>query len=90
MAAAKPSGSQNRPISPELRDALARNLKQARLGAGLTQQQLGTLANVSRDYISQIETSRANVSLDVLGILAKQLSKSPLDLLAPPKQRRHS
>lgn len=74
------------PPALELRDVLAKNLRRKRLDASLTQKQLGALANVSRDYIGQIENSVANVSIDVLNLLAVHLDTSPLALLTPPKQ----
>jgi DNA-binding XRE family transcriptional regulator len=58
------------PPAVELRAVLAANLKRKRLDAGLTQKQLGELTNVSREYIGQIETGAANLSIDVLNVIA--------------------
>jgi XRE family transcriptional regulator, regulator of sulfur utilization len=85
--AAKRSGAPPPPISPALRNALATNLRAARLAAGLTQKALGDLASVSRDYIGQIEAATANVSIDILTVLATHVDKSPLDLLSAPSKR---
>ena len=85
MAAAKRSGPPPPPISPVLRDALAKNLRAARLAAGMTQKALGDLAQVSREYIGDIENGSANVSIDILTVLAEHLSVSPVDLLSPAK-----
>jgi DNA-binding XRE family transcriptional regulator len=69
------------PPAIELRAALAENLRRYRQAADLTQKQLGALANVSRDYISQIESGDANVSIDVLNVLAIHLQTTPIALL---------
>jgi len=71
-------------VTPEVRVVLATNLRAARLAAGLTQTQLGHLAEVSRDYIRRIEASDANVSIDILAAIARHVGKTPLDLLSPP------
>ena len=84
MAAAKRSGPPPPPVSPVLREALAKNLRAARLAAGLTQKALGDLAQVSREYIGDIENAAANVSIDILTILAEHVQVSPFDLLRPP------
>jgi transcriptional regulator with XRE-family HTH domain len=81
--AAKRAGAEPLPIDVALRNTLAANLKAARLAAGLTQKQLADLAQVSRDYVGQIENSTANVSVDILANLAKFLNASPASLLTP-------
>jgi transcriptional regulator with XRE-family HTH domain len=91
--AAKRTGTPPPPVSPALRNALAKNLRTARLEAGLTQQGLADLTGVSRKYIGEIESAEgANVSIDVLTLLAEHLGKPPLDLLSPspPKRPRRS
>jgi transcriptional regulator with XRE-family HTH domain len=91
MAAAKRTGPFP-PVSPALRNALAKNLRAARLASGLTQKQLGELASVSREYIGDIENGTANVSIDVVSVLADHVGRSPLDLLnpVPPKRLRRT
>ena len=81
--AAKRSGPVPPPVSPVLRRALARNLRTARQDARLTQKALGDLAGVSREYIGDIENGSANVSIDILTVLAQHLHISPFDLLKP-------
>jgi transcriptional regulator with XRE-family HTH domain len=91
MAAAKRTGAPPPPVSPVLRNALARNLRAARLAAGLTQKELGELASVSREYIGDIENATANVSMDILTVLADHVGISPIDLLNPsPKRPRRN
>lgn len=96
MAAAKRLGQPQPPpplpVARELRDALATNLRTARLEQQLTQQQLADLSGVSRDYIGRIEKAKdANVSLDVLYALSRHVNRSPIQLLeaaAQPIRRR--
>jgi transcriptional regulator with XRE-family HTH domain len=84
MAAAKRTGALAPPISPDLRQTLARNLRAARRALGLTQTQLGELANVHREYIGRIERGSANVSIDILAALARHVHKTPIELLSLP------
>jgi len=72
------------PPAVALRAILAENLRRKRLEVGLTQRQLGALANVSRDYVGRIESGSANVSIDVLNILATHLDTTPIALLTAP------
>jgi transcriptional regulator with XRE-family HTH domain len=83
MAAAKRSGTAPLPVNAALRSTLAENFRSARIASGLTQKQLGELAQVSRDYVGQIENATANVSIDILANLAKFLNVSPASLLTP-------
>jgi XRE family transcriptional regulator, regulator of sulfur utilization len=80
--AAKRSGPPGPAISPVLRQTFARNLRDARLSAGLSQQALADLTGLSREYVGDVEKG-ANASLDVVTILAKHVGRSPLDLLTP-------
>ena len=73
------------PVAHELRDALATNLRAARLEQKFTQQQLADLSGVSRDYIGRIEVTKdANASLDVIYALSRHVNRSPIELLTPP------
>jgi DNA-binding XRE family transcriptional regulator len=88
-AARRVPGTPPAPRTPEpddaLRNALATNLRAARLATGLTQKQLADLANVSRSYIMRIENRLdANVSIGVISNLARHVGKKPLELLGPP------
>ena len=90
--AAKRTGAPPPPVSPIVRETLAKNLRSARLAADLTQKQLGELASVSREYIGDIENATANVSIDILTILGEHVGRTPLELLASsplprPKQK---
>ena len=79
------------PVPDDLRLTFARNLKAARQASGLSQGQLSKLAGVSRYYISQIETGVANVTLDMVTILAGVFGLRPGELLqAAPRGRKKS
>jgi transcriptional regulator with XRE-family HTH domain len=75
------------PPSPVLRGALAENLRDARLAAGLTQRELAELTGLSRKYIGEIEGGIANVSIDLLAVLAQHVRRSPISLLSPKKAK---
>ena len=67
------------PKSP-LRDVFAKNLRVARAERGLSQEALALEAGVNRTYLSAVERSEQNISLDnvyriseALGIPAWQL-----------------
>jgi transcriptional regulator with XRE-family HTH domain len=86
MAAAKRTGAPPPPVSPELRNTFAENLRAARTEAGLSQRRLAELTGVSRKYISEIEASAVNASLDIVTLLATHLGKSPHSLLMPKRR----
>ena len=94
MAAAKRLRKPPSEASIAIHNALAENLRVARLEKGLTQVNLGQLADVSKDYIRRIEKGggAANVSIDVLCDLAANVGKPALALLnpSPPKTKRGS
>lgn len=65
----------------EIREVLARNLKAARLAKGLSQEELAHRAGIDRTYISSLERSIYNASIDVVDRLAKVLETEASDLL---------
>lgn len=69
----------------EIREVFARNLKAARLAKGLSQEELAHRAGLDRTYISSLERSIYNASIDVVDRLATVLETEASDLL---KQRR--
>lgn len=71
------------PVDQNLRETLAKNLRTARLNAGLSQEELADRANLSRKHVGRIERGIANVSIDVLAALAIQVGLTPIDLLRP-------
>jgi transcriptional regulator with XRE-family HTH domain len=90
MAAAKRSTESQPPPISIGRRALALNLRAARLEVGLSQQELADLSGVSRKYVGEIESAPygANVSIDVLAVIAQHVRRSPVDLLDPTPRKR--
>lgn len=68
---------------PSLRMVFARNVKQNRTAAQLSQEDLAELAQLHRTYISDIERGMRNVSIDNIERIANALGVSPASLLSP-------
>jgi transcriptional regulator with XRE-family HTH domain len=67
----------------EIRRRFARNLRQAREAAGLTQNALAGVAACAPRLLANIENKAANVKLDTITRLARALSVKEVDLLLP-------
>lgn len=63
------------------RDILARNLRRIRAERHLSQEVLADLAGLHRTYVSSIERSERNVSLDNIEKLARALDIDVADLM---------
>ena len=61
---------------------LAVNLRRLRKARGYTQERLGKLCGLTKNYISNIEQATVNVTLANLEALAKGLNCQAADLLA--------
>jgi transcriptional regulator with XRE-family HTH domain len=81
MAAKRSGAAPPLPVDAVLRGVLGKNLRDARTRIGLTQQALADLSGISRKYIGEIERGVANVSIDMLSVIAKHVDSSPIDLL---------
>ena len=64
---------------------VARNVRQARKAAGLSQEELAHEADIDRTYISQVERQQRNLTISVLARIAKALGTTPDQLLIPSK-----
>ncbi len=64
-----------------LREIFAKNIKQRRQTAHISQEQLADLCGLHRTYISDIERSNRNVSIDNIEKIAKALNATPDELL---------
>jgi transcriptional regulator with XRE-family HTH domain len=64
-----------------LRDILARNMRLLRAKRGLTQEALAYECVVNRTYLSAVERSERNVSIDNIARIAKGLKIEPWRLL---------
>ena len=63
------------------RDILARNLRRIRAERHLSQEVLADLAGLHRTYVSSVERSERNVSLDNIEKLARALDIDVADLM---------
>lgn len=65
------------------RQLFARRLREERLAQQLTQEQLGDLADLSWNYIGQVERGGRNISVDNMDALAQALGLPLAALLLP-------
>ena len=63
------------------KEILAKNVRRLRQATGLSQEELGARADLHRTYISSIERSERNVSLENIFRLANALDVEPSELL---------
>ncbi|MGV4797444.1 MULTISPECIES: helix-turn-helix domain-containing protein [Rhizobium] len=70
----------------EIREVFARNLRAARQGKGLSQEELAHRADIDRTYISSLERSVYNASIDVVDRLATVLGIEACELLKRPPE----
>ncbi len=64
---------------------LALNLRSRRRSHGLSQEELAHRAGIDRTYISALERSVYNASIDVVDRLARELGVEAADLLVRPQ-----
>jgi transcriptional regulator with XRE-family HTH domain len=64
-----------------LRDILARNMRLLRAKRGFTQEALAYECGINRTYLSAVERSERNVSIDNIARIAKGLKVEPWRLL---------
>ena len=79
--------NQYRKASLEIRRRLSFNLKRLRGARGYTQQELANFSQLSKNYISNVEQGRLNVTLASLEALAKGLGCAEIELLRPFPRR---
>ncbi|WP_324765114.1 helix-turn-helix transcriptional regulator (plasmid) [Sinorhizobium meliloti] len=72
----------------EIREVFARNLKAARRAKGLSQEELAYRAGIDRTYISSLERSVYNASIDVVDRLAMVLEVEASDLLKRTAEKK--
>jgi transcriptional regulator with XRE-family HTH domain len=64
-----------------LRRVLARNVLRLREARGMKQEELADAADLSQSQVSQVETAKHNIRMDVLHRLANALGVRVADLL---------
>ena len=65
----------------DMRRLVGRNVKEARLAAGLSQEQLAERSGFTQQYLSGLETGRRNPTVVTLFELGQALGVKPVDLL---------
>jgi transcriptional regulator with XRE-family HTH domain len=68
----------------ELRKVFAKNLKQLRTAAGLSQEELAFRADIDRTYVSALERGIYNASVITIERLADALGVEPAEFLLRP------
>lgn len=64
-----------------LRDTLAKNMRRLRAARGLSQEALAYESGLNRTYLSGVERSERNVSIDNIARIAEGLGIEPWKLL---------
>lgn len=64
-----------------LRDALSKNIKKARISAGLTQEKLSENSDISLSFLKDVETGKSGISLLTLINICNSLNTTPNELL---------
>ena len=65
----------------KLRKIMAKNLRDMRLASHISQEELAELCGLHRTYISDIERSNRNISIDNIERIAKALHLTAAELL---------
>lgn len=65
----------------DLRRTFAANLRKLRTDKGLSQEDLAHQAEINRSYISDLETGKTYVGLEIMGKIADVLGVEGADLL---------
>jgi transcriptional regulator with XRE-family HTH domain len=69
------------PVPDDLRSVFGRNLRTARVKAGLTQAQLAERTSLTQQYVSWVEAGRANITLATMTGLARVVREDVSELL---------
>ncbi len=68
-------------IQMDVHDRLGRNLRQLRHTQNCSQEELARKTGINRTYLSDLECSRRNPSIELIDRLAEKLNVKPGDLL---------
>lgn len=82
---AKPQAPKEFPNPDDIRAVLAYNLRALRVAKGWSQERLANECELDRTYVSAVERSRWNVSLNNIERFSKVLKVAPWQLLKPPQ-----
>jgi transcriptional regulator with XRE-family HTH domain len=67
--------------------AFGQVVRELRQEAGLTQERLGYLAKLSRNYVGQVERGENSPTLDAVAALARAFGKSARELISAAEDR---
>lgn len=67
----------------DMRKLVGKNVKEARLSAGLSQEQLAELSGFTQQYLSGLERGHRNPTVVTVFELAQALGTTPVALLTP-------
>ncbi len=68
------------------KEILAENVRRIRKSTGLSQEELADRAGLHRTYISSVERSERNISLETIFLLAVALGVEAAELVTPAKE----
>ena len=71
------------PDSQPEREIFARNLRTARIEAGLSQRDLAQQTGIAQAHISEVENAMHNIGIDTMVKLAQAVKKPVFELLRP-------
>ena len=72
------------PLSTNMRNTFAANLRSARKAAGLSKSELARRVGITRRILMEVEAGRQNLTLETLERLAQAVGFKGCDLLCPP------
>lgn len=72
---------------PALKLALSTNIKRIRKEQGISQEKLALKADIDRSYMSEVERSLANPSIEALIKIGNALDVAPSELLQLAKKK---
>ncbi len=69
----------------DMRKLVGNNLKRVRLEKGLTQEQLAEVSGFTQQYLSTVESGRANPTIVTIYEIATAMGAHYLELVRPPR-----
>jgi transcriptional regulator with XRE-family HTH domain len=74
-------------VSKDIREAVGQRVRELRLEASLSQEELATRAGLHRNYTGRIERAEQDIGITALSQLVKALGVSLAEFFAPFRQR---
>ena len=76
------------PVSDDLPTLFGKNLREARIKAGLTQAQVAERTGLTQQYVSLVEAGHQNITLGTMTALARVVAQDVRTLLRKGRGRR--